>query len=140
MTNYLDSSVIDKMTDNLFGVFAILPGQYTLLDNQLLELTRNNLRIVIRGTPDKILDYTIGSYQLRYFDGQPVHVLEIRLVNMGQYNIIGFDETANLVSNLLYLRTPTVAYMVYDPTNQIYTLKNLNMATVAVMRKVGPSP
>jgi hypothetical protein len=132
----LDQTVIDKMTDNMFGLFAIIPGQYILLDNQVIELSRDHLKIIIRGTPDKTLDYTIGSYQLRYFEGQPMQVLELRLTNMSKYNITGYDETANLVSELLYLRPPTVAYMVYEPATNAYMLKNLNLATIAVMHKL----
>lgn len=135
-----DSSEIDKLTDNYFGTYLIQPGQFALLDNQLIELTKNHLRFILAGSPNRILEYNIIDFRLRYFNGQPVNALELKITGLNKYNIPGnYDETVNLITNLLYLRPPSVIYITYEPEQSgggIYTLKNINMATLAVLTKV----
>lgn len=132
----LNESVINRMTDNFFGKYIILPGQYSLLDNQIVELTRDNLRIIIGGNPNKMLNYSVTDTRLRYYEGRPVNALEIRIDNLGKINISPGDDLLNLVVDLLYLRTPSIIYITYDEKNNVFTLKNLNMATIAVLQKI----
>ena len=124
------------MLDNFYGSFVILPGQFTLLDNQVLELTKDHLRIVLDGTPNKILDYSIAGSKLQYYEGQPLNALEVRIDNLNKFNVAGYDETVNLITNLLYLRPPSVIYLTYEPELAVFTLKNINMATLAILRKI----
>jgi len=132
----LNDSVINQMRDNFFGKYIILPGQYSLLDNQVVELTPKNLRIIIGGNPNKMLDYSVADTRLRYYEGQPINALEIRIDNLGKININPSDDVLNLVVDLLYLRTPSIIYMTYEERNKVFTLKNLNMATIAVLQKI----
>jgi hypothetical protein len=131
-----NNSVINQMTDNFFGKYIILPGQYTLLDNQVIELTPNNLRIIIGDNPNKMLDYSVTDTRLRYYEGRPINALEIRIDNLSKVNINSGDAVINLVVDLLYLRTPSLIYMTYEEKNKVFTLKNLNMATLAVLQKI----
>lgn len=132
----LNDSVINQMTDNFFGKYIILPGQYSLLDNQVVELTPKNLRIIIGGNPNKMLDYSVADTRLRYYEGRPINALEIRIDNLSKININPGDDVLNLVVDLLYLRTPSIIYMTYEERNTVFTLKNLNMATIAVLQKI----
>ena len=132
----ISSTKLDQMTDNFYGSFVILPGQFTLLDNQVLELTKEHLRIVIDGTPNKILDYSIAGSKLQYYEGQPLNALEVRIDNLNKFNVAGYDETVNLVTNLLYLKPPSVIYLTYEPELDVFTLKNINMATLAILKKI----
>jgi len=132
----ISSTKLDKMLDNFYGSFVILPGQFTLLDNQVLELTKDHLRIVLDGTPNKILDYSIAGSKLQYYEGQPLNALEVRIDNLNKFNVAGYDETVNLITNLLYLRPPSVIYLTYEPGLDVFTLKNINMATLAILRKI----
>lgn len=132
----LNDSVVNQMTDNFFGNYIILPGQYSLLDNQVIELTPNNLRIIIGDNPNKILEYSITDTRLRYYEGRPINALEIRIDNLSKVNINPGDDILNLVVDLLYLRTPSIIYMTYEEKNKVFTLKNLNMATIAVLQKI----
>jgi hypothetical protein len=132
----ISSTTIDKMTDNFFGSFVILPGQFTLLDNQVLEITKDHLRIIISGTPNKILDYSIANSKLQYYEGRPLNAMEIRIDSLNKFNVVGFDETVNLITNLLYLRPPSVIYLTYEPDMDVFTLKNINMATLAILKKI----
>ena len=132
----LNDSVINQMTDNFFGKYIILPGQYSLLDNQVVELTPKNLRIIIGGNPNKMLDYSVADTRLRYYEGRPINALEIRIDNLSKININPSDDVLNLVVDLLYLRTPSIIYMTYEERNKVFTLKNLNMATIAVLQKI----
>jgi hypothetical protein len=132
----INTTTIDNMTDNFFGSYVILPGQYTLLDNQVIELTKEYLRIVIAGTPNKILDYSVAQTKLKYYEGQPLHALEIHIDNLNKFNVPNYDETVNLITNLLYLRPPSVIYMTYEKDMNVFTLKNINMATIAILKKM----
>jgi len=132
----LNDSVINQMRDNFFGKYIILPGQYSLLDNQVVELTPKNLRIIIGGNPNKMLDYSVADTRLRYYEGRPINALEIRIDNLGKININPGDDVLNLVVDLLYLRTPSIIYITYEERNKVFTLKNLNMATIAVLQKI----
>lgn len=132
----LNDSVINQMTDNFFGKYVILPGQYSLLDNQVIELTPNSLHIIIGGNPNKMLTYSISDTRLRYYEGRPVNALEIRIDNLSKININPGNDILNLVVDLLYLRTPSIIYMTYEERNKVFTLKNLNMATIAVLQKI----
>lgn len=127
---------VNQMTDNFFGKYLILPGQYSLLDNQVVELTPNNLRIIIGGNPNKMLDYSVSDTRLRYYEGQPINALEVRIDNLSKVNINPGDGVINLIVDLLYLRTPSIIYMTYEERNNVFTLKNLNMATIAVLQKI----
>lgn len=131
-----NETIVNQMTDNFFGKYIILPGQYSLLDNQVVELTPNNLRIIIGGNPNKMLDYSVTDTRLRYYEGQPINALEIRIDNLSKININPGDGVINLIVDLLYLRTPSIIYMTYEERNKVYTLKNLNMATIAVLQKI----
>jgi hypothetical protein len=131
-----NDSVINQMTDNFFGKYVILPGQYSLLDNQVIELTPKNLRIIIGDNPNKMLDYSVSDTRLRYYEGRPINALEIRIDNLSKVNINPGDAVINLVVDLLYLRTPSIIYMTYEERNKVFTLKNLNMATIAVLQKI----
>lgn len=131
-----NETIVNQMTDNFFGKYIILPGQYSLLDNQVVELTPNNLRIIIGGNPNKMLDYSVTDTRLRYYEGQPINALEIRIDNLSKININPGDGVINLIVDLLYLRTPSITYMTYEERNKVYTLKNLNMATIAVLQKI----
>ena len=132
----ISSTKLDQMLDNFYGSFVILPGQFTLLDNQVLELTKDHLRIVLDGTPNKILDYSIAGSKLQYYEGQPLNALEVRIDNLNKFNVAGYDETVDLITNLLYLRPPSVIYLTYEPELAVFTLKNINMATLAILRKI----
>lgn len=132
----ISSTKLDQMVDNFYGSFVILPGQFTLLDNQVLELTKEHLRIVIDGTPNKILDYSIAGSKLQYYEGQPLNALEVRIDNLNKFNVAGYDETVNLVTNLLYLKPPSVIYLTYEPELDVFILKNINMATLAILKKI----
>ena len=131
-----DSSTIDKLTDSFFGRYIILPGQFTLLDNQAIEITKDHFRLIIAGTPNKILDYGIADSKLRYYEGKPVSAIELRLDSFNKINVASYDETVNLITNILYLRTPTVIYLTYEKDIGVYTLKNINMATMAILKKL----
>ncbi len=129
-------SVVNQMTDNFFGKYVILPGQYSLLDSQVIELTPKNLRIIIGDNPNKMLDYSVSDTRLRYYEGRPINALEIRIDNLSKVNVKPGDAIINLVVDLLYLRTPSMIYMTYEEKNKVFTLKNLNMATIAVLQKI----
>ena len=131
-----NDSVVNQMTDNFFGKYVILPGQYSLLDNQVIELTPKNLRIIIGDNPNKMLDYSVSDTRLRYYEGRPINALEIRIDNLSKVNVKPGDAVINLVVDLLYLRTPSIIYMTYEERNKVFTLKNLNMATIAVLQKI----
>ena len=135
-TLIISSTKLNQMVDNFYGSFVILPGQFTLLDNQVLDLTKDHLRIVIDGTPNKILDYSIAGSKLQYYEGQPLNALEVRIDNLNKFNIAGYDETVNLITNLLYLKPPSVIYLTYEPELDAFTLKNINMATLAILKKI----
>jgi hypothetical protein len=132
----LNNTIVNEMTDNFFGKFVILPGQYSLLDNQVIELTPKNLRIIVGGNPNKMLDYSVADTRLRYYEGRPINALEIRIDNLSKVNINPGDDILNLIVDLLYLRTPSIIYMTYEEKNKVFTLKNLNMATIAVLQKI----
>ena len=131
-----DQTLLDRAIENFFGKFIILPGQYAMLDNQVIELTRNRLRIIIGGNPNKTLDYNIKDIKIRYFNAQPVNALQLNISSMDKYNMSGADDISNLIVELLYLRAPGQIYIVYDSKMGIFMLKNINMATVAVLKKM----
>ena len=121
---------------NFLGSYVILPGQFTLLDNQVINVSKDHLKIIINGTNTQIFDYSVNDIILRHYEGEALYAVEIRLDNINKFNVKDPDEIDNLLNKYLYLQTPTIVYLTYDANLDIFALKNMNMATLFVLQKV----
>ena len=129
-----ESTSLDKVTDNFYGTYIISPGQYDILTDSIIEVTKTQFRIQV---DTMSLNYTVAKSKLLYYENEPVNALELNLSSMSTINITpGFNELVNLVTNLLYLRPPSTIYLVYDKASNTFLLKNMNKATVARLEKI----
>lgn len=120
---------------NTQGSFKILPGQFLLLDNQLVIIDSDTMKIVTDDNPNKIFNFSINSKLVKRLKGEITYVVELKLDNYTSHNVSDPDELENLLINGLTIKTPTIIYIIYEPEHNIFTVKNLNMATLFMMKK-----
>lgn len=130
-----ENSNYDDILTNIQGSFKILPGQFLLLDNQLVIIDNENMKIVTDDSPNKIFNYSISSKIVKLLQGKTTFVVELKLDNYTSHNVSDPDELENLLINGLTLKMPTIIYIMYQPAHDIFTVKNLNMATLFMMKK-----
>lgn len=128
-------SLISQTVKNFYGTFIILPGQFIHLDNQYVQITPTNLKIILGGNPDKIFDYNISEIRLLRFTGSILPVLQVRVSGLAKYNITPIDDADNLLVDVLDMRAPNIFYLAYDPQLNYFTLKNSSMSTLFIMEK-----
>lgn len=128
-------SLISQTVHNFYGTFIIIPGQFIHLDNQYVQITPTNLKIIFGGNPDKIFDYNIAEIRLLRFTGSIIPVLQVRVSGLAKYNISQVDDTDNLLTDVLDMRAPNIFYLAYDPQLNYFTLKNSSMSTLFIMEK-----
>jgi hypothetical protein len=138
MSNSLlnSTSSYDEILTSVNGTFKILQGQFILLDNQTVFIDSSTFKIIIDGNPTKIFNYSINNKIVKLLKGETVFVVEIKIDNVSKYNIADPDEVDNLLTNALYMETPTILYVIYNPYHNIFTVKNGNMATLFMMEKI----
>lgn len=138
LTNSLlnSNSSYDDILTSINGTFKILQGQFILLDNQTVFIDSSIFKIIIDGHPTKIFNYSINNKIVRLLKGETVFVVEVKIDNVSKYNIADPDEVDNLLTNALYIKPPTILYVIYNPYHNIFTVKNGNMATLFMMEKI----
>lgn len=134
MTTSRDS-LISQTVNNFYGTFVIIPGQFIHLDNQTVQLTPNNMKIIFGGNPDKIFEYNIAETRLLRFSGSILPVLQVRVSSLAKYNVTQVDDTDNLLVDVLDMRTPNIFYLAYNTDLDYFTLKNSSMSTLFIMEK-----
>tara|TARA_B100000242_G_scaffold293833_1_gene273279 strand:- start:3088 stop:3507 length:420 start_codon:yes stop_codon:yes gene_type:complete len=130
------SSSYDEILTSVNGTFNILPGQFILLDNQMVSIDSSSFKIITNDTPNKIFNYSINNKVVKLLQGETTYVVELKLDNQNKYNVADPDEIDNLLSNGLLLKTPTTIYIMYQPRHNVFTVKNMNMGTLFMMKKI----
>ena len=130
------SSNYDEILTSVNGTFNILPGQFILLDNQMVSIDSSSFKIITNDTPNKIFNYSINDKVVKLLQGETTYVVELKLDNQNKYNVADPDEIDNLLSNGLLLKTPTIIYIMYQPGHNVFTVKNMNMGTLFIMKKI----
>jgi hypothetical protein len=126
----------EKLNNMFYGVYLIIPGQFTLLDNQYLTFSKNNLKIILRGAKDTIYNYSVNSTQQLYYRGAPVKAMEVKLDNLATTNAEGPNNIINLLTVGLGMRPPTSVYMTYDNTTGLFTLKNQQRSNILTLQRM----
>lgn len=130
------NSTYDDILTSINGSFTILPGQFILLDNQLVIIDSESIKIVTDDTPNKIFSYSINNRKVMLLKGETTYVVEVKLDNVSKYNVNDPDELDNLLTNGLNVQLPTTFYIMYQPAHNVFTVKNMNMGTLFMMRKI----
>lgn len=131
-----EDSNYDDIVTNIHGTFKILPGQFLLLDNQLVIIDSDSMKIVTDDTPNKIFSYSISNKIVKTLKGATTFVVQLKLDNYTSHNVSDPDELENLLINGLTIKMTTIIYIMYQPKHNIFTVKNLNMATLFMMKKM----
>ncbi len=126
----------EKLNNMFYGVYMIIPGQFTLLDNQYLTFSKSNLKIIIRGVQDTIYNYSVNSIEQLYYRGVPIKAMEVKLDNLATTNADGPNNISNLLSIGLGMRTPTSVYMTYDNATGLFTLKNQQRSNILTLQRL----
>lgn len=141
----MSGSKLDSDFDSYLGHYIIEPGQYQHLDSQHIELTRNQLRIIIddpASGPHTFL-YTLG--RIRFVQDpnnlNRTHAIALTVSNVSKIHSDGGNsanshQIEQLLEDILAIRVPTTLYMVYNADSGYYALKNHNYATIAVLERV----
>lgn len=129
------NSNYDDILTNTEGSFKILPGQFLLLDNQLVIIDSETIKIVTDDNPNKIFNYSISNKSVKSLKGESTFVVQLKLDNYTAHNVFDPDELENLLINGLTIKIPTIIYIMYQPSHDIFTVKNVNMATLFMMKK-----
>lgn len=142
----LISSQLDRDFDHFLGHYLIEPGQYQHLDNQHVELTRDQLRVVVDDpvTGAHTYLYTVG--RIRFIQDPTNNKARAQAVALTISNSAkihqdgGTSATSHqmdqLLEDILAVRVPTTLYLVYNPESGYYALKNHNYATIAVLERI----
>lgn len=146
----MSGSQLDSNFDAFLGHYIIEPGQYQHLDNQHVELTRNQLRIIIddQSTGDAhTFLYTLGRIRfvqdptndLTRANAVALTVSNVSKIHKDGGSTVSSHQMDQLLEDILSIRVPTILYMVYNPESKYYALKNHNYATIAILDRVSSS-
>jgi len=130
------SSNVDDLYDSFFGTFKILSNQFVHLDNHNVIIKKNEFKILNNNTEPQILSYNIENSRLRYHKNELLPSIHIKLISVNKYNIEPNNIIVELLENVLYLTPPTSIYITYHQNNNLYSIKNMNMATLFLMEKI----
>ena len=127
---------LEKLNNMFYGSYLILPGQFQMLDKQIVTLTKESLRILVRGgSRDTVYNFSVNEIQQMYYKGLPLKAIRIRVDSMSSVNAEGPNNLTNLFTMALGMKTPTTLYISYDTKTDIFTLKNSQYSTIFIMRK-----
>lgn len=130
------SSNVDKTYDSFFGSFEILPGQFVHLDGYIVNIDKEHFKIIKQGYQTNIHSYGINDSKLRYHNSELLYSMVMTIDNLSKFDIEPQDPIHDLLENVLYFRPPTTIYITYHPQQDIYSVKNINMATMFLMKKI----
>jgi hypothetical protein len=130
------SSNVDRTYDLFFGSFEILQGQFIHLDGYIVNIDNEHLKILKSGIKTNIHDYSINSSKLRYHNAELLPSMIITINNLNKFNIPPQDPVSDLLENTLHFRSPTTIYITYHSDHNVYSVKNMNMATMFLMKKI----
>lgn len=126
----------EKLNNMFYGLYMIIPGQFTLLDNQYVSFSKQNLKIIIQGVPDTVYNYSINSIAQLYYRGAPIKAIEVKLDNLGSTNATGPNNLSNLLTMGLGMRPPTSIYMTYDNETGLFSLKNQQRSNILTLQRI----
>jgi hypothetical protein len=130
------SSNVNDTFNMFFGSFNIISGQFVHLDNYLVNITKTNFKFIKEDYKLKIHSYGIDSAKLKYHYSELLPSITMTINNLNKFNIENQDATSELLENVLYFRPPTIIHITYHPTSDMFSVKNLNMATIFLMKKI----
>lgn len=131
------SSRVNDVYNSFFGTFQILPEQFIHLNGYIVIIDKDFIKLIKQtGIEDQIHSYSINTSKLRYHNSELLLSMIITIDNLNKFNVDNGDPVHDLLENVLYFRPPTTIYITYHPIQDIYTVKNLNMATMFIMKKV----
>lgn len=126
----------EKLNNMFYGLYMIIPGQFTLLDNQYLSFSKKNLKIIIQGVSDTVYNYSINSIDQLYYRGAPIKAIEVKLDNLATTNATGPNNLSNLLTMGLGMRPPTIIYMTYDNETGLFSLKNQQRSNILTLQRI----
>lgn len=141
---HVKDSQLDKDFSKYIGHYLVEPGQYQHLDGQHVELTNNQLRIVIDNTAtgNHIFLYSVSRIRFlqnpQTLDRATAIALTVTNANRihSQDNPLINHQVEQLLDDILGVKAPTMLYLAYDRQSNYYTLKNSNYATIAVLQRI----
>ena len=136
MSSLTKSYNAESVRDEFIGIHHILPGQFNLLDNNLMHLSKDHLKIIMNTKEKQVFDYNVNSIKNVYYKNELLPAIEIRLSNLNRFNINQDDELMHLLETYLHLRTPSTVFITYNKELDTFALKNMNGATVILTRKI----
>lgn len=126
----------EKLNNMFYGLYMIIPGQFTLLDNQYLSFSKKNLKIIVQSSPNTVYNYSINSIDQLYYRGAPIKAIEVKLDNLATTNATGSNNISNLLTMGLGMRPPTIIYMTYDNETGLFSLKNQQRSNILTLQRI----
>jgi uncharacterized membrane protein YgcG len=130
------SSYVDRLQNSFNGTFEILNNQLIHLNDHSVIINEKEFKIVSNQIEPKIITYDIETSRLRYYNSEVLPSIQIKLLSMTQYNFTPNDTVPQLLNNVLYMTPPTRIYITQHGNDGLYSVKNMNMATLFLMRKI----
>lgn len=130
------SSYINDLHNSFYGTYEILNNQLIHLNNHNIIINKNEFKIISNQIEPKIITYDIETSRLRYYNSEVLPSIQIKLLTVSEYNITPNDTVSQLLNNVLYMTPPTRIYITKHDNNGLYSVKNINMATLFLMRKI----
>jgi len=132
------SSLVDRTFDSFFGTFEILPEQFIHLDNYNVIITKKEFKIVSNKVEAELFSYDIDNASLRYHKSELLPSIQVKLLSVNKYNVLPNNPVNDILESALYLRPPTIIYITKHEKYNLFSVKNMNMATLFLMRKINP--
>lgn len=130
------SSNVNNTYDMFFGSFKIVSGQFIHLDELIINITQTSFKFVKDDYKTRIYSYGIDKSKLKYHNSELLPSITMTINNLNKFNIENQDPISELLETILYFRPPTVIHITYHPTNDMFSIKNINMATMFLMKKI----
>ena len=107
-------SVQDNVIDLFRGRFMINPGQFPLLDNSIIEISRDKFTMVFDTAKNIIFDFDIKNTITQRCEDKLSSIVELKIEKVKKFNTDDNETIDEIITKLLKFKPPFSIYISYN--------------------------
>lgn len=107
-------SVQDNVIDLFRGRFMINPGQFPLLDNSIIEISRDKFTMVFDTAKNIIFDFDIKNTIPQRCEDKLSSIVELKIEKVKKFNTDDNETIDEIITKLLKFKPPFAIYISYN--------------------------
>tara|TARA_Y100000389_G_C17339624_1_gene452577 strand:+ start:45 stop:464 length:420 start_codon:yes stop_codon:yes gene_type:complete len=107
-------SVQDNVIDLFRGRFMINPGQFPLLDNSIIEISKDKFTMVFDTAKNIIFDFDIKNTITQRCEDKLSSIVELKIEKVKKFNTEDNETINEIITKLLKFKPPFSIYISYN--------------------------